>query len=54
MVVTLDDVVYLLDIPVTGRLTKEEEISYQQGIQLLEEELSFTEEDAMKEVKDHR
>jgi len=51
MIVTLDDVACLLDYPITGRLIEEEEISYEQGIQLLEEELRFMKEEAMDEVK---
>ena len=37
--------------PIIGRVVEGEEISYEQGIKLLEDELSFTEEDVLKEVK---
>jgi len=51
MTITLDDVACLLDIPITGRLIEEEELSHDQGIELLQEELGFTEAEAKAEVK---
>jgi len=51
MTITQDDVACFLHIPITRRLIEEDEESYEKGIQLLKDELSFAEEDAMKEVK---
>jgi hypothetical protein len=50
MIITLDDVACLLDIPIIGRLVVEADIEYENGIQLLQTELSFTVEEAQKEV----
>ena len=49
MVVTLDDVVCLLDISVIGRLNEERDLTYEHDIFLLQNELLFTLQDAMKE-----
>jgi len=51
IIVTLDDVECLLDIPIIGRLIEETELTHERGIELLENELLFTEENAMEEVK---
>jgi hypothetical protein len=51
MTVTLDDVACLLDISINERLIEEEEISHDQGIELLQEELCFIEVEATIEVK---
>jgi len=55
MTLTLNDVAYLLHIPITRRLIKEEEeeeeLSHEQGIQLMQDELCFTEEEAMDKVE---
>jgi len=50
MTVTLDDVACLLDIPIIGRLVAEADIEYEDGIQLLQNELGFTEDEDQKEV----
>jgi len=42
MTVTLDDVACLVDNPINGGLIEEEELSYERGIQLLEDKLLFT------------
>lgn len=52
MAVTLDDVAYLLDILIIGRLIEQEDLTYEYDIFLLENELGFTTHEAMKEVKD--
>jgi len=49
MSVTLDDVVCLLDIPITGRLNEERDLTYEHDIFLLQNELLFMLQDAMKE-----
>ncbi|RHN73338.1 hypothetical protein MtrunA17_Chr2g0297371 [Medicago truncatula] len=54
MAVTLDDVAYLLDILITSRLIEQEDQTYEYDIFLLENELGFTTQEAMKEVKDQR
>lgn len=46
MVVTLDGVACLLDISIIWRLIVEVDIEYEDGIQLLQIELGFTEEEA--------
>jgi len=51
MTVTLDDVACLLDIPITVRLIEEEELDHDKDIELLQEELYFTEAEAWAEVK---
>jgi len=51
---TLDDVVCLLDIPITKRLIEDKELSYERGLELLEDELGLTDEDVIKEVKNQR
>jgi len=48
MAVTLDNVACLLDIPIAGRLIQEDELSHEQGIELMENELLFTAEDAVE------
>jgi len=50
MTVTLDDATCLLDIPVIGRLIAKEDIEYEAGMELLQIELSFTEEEPQTEV----
>jgi len=52
MTVTLYDMVFLLDLPITGRLIEERDLAYEHGIFLLETELLFMSQDAMKECKD--
>jgi len=49
MTITLDDVACLLDIPVTRRIIEERDLTYEHCIFLLENELLFTLQDAMKE-----
>jgi len=52
MTITLDDVVCLLDIPITWRLIEEEEeLDHDHGIELLQDELFFTNADVRAEVK---
>jgi len=51
MTVTLDDVACFLHISITDRLIQEEDLSHERGIQLMQEELCFTEEDVMDEVE---
>ena len=53
MTVTLDDVVCLLNIPITERLIDEEELDHDQGIELLQDELCFTETKVRDEVSKH-
>jgi len=53
MTVTLDDVACLLHIPITGRLIEEDELSNDHNIELLQNELCFTEEDAVGQVVKH-
>jgi len=50
MTVTLDDVAYLLDIPIVGRLIVEEDIDYEVGTKLLLTKLGFTDAEAQSEV----
>jgi hypothetical protein len=50
MTVTLNDVASLLGIPIIRTLIKEEDLSYERDMQLLDDELHFTAEDAMLEV----
>jgi len=50
MTVSLDDVACLLDIPITRSLIEENELSYEHGLFMLENELGFTADEAMKEV----
>jgi len=53
MIVTLDDVACLLDIPVAGRLIQEDELSHDRGVELLENELLFTVEHVNKHCGAH-
>jgi len=53
MAVTLDDVACLLGIPISGRLIEEKDLSHEWGIQLMQEDLCFTEEEAIDEVVKH-
>jgi len=46
MAATLNDVTCLLDILIVWRLIVEADIEYEDGIQLLQTELGFTEEEA--------
>jgi len=50
MTITLDDVTCLLGIPITGRLLPNEELTREEGIQMMQVNLLFTEEAAAKEV----
>ncbi|RHN49885.1 putative protein-serine/threonine phosphatase [Medicago truncatula] len=50
MTVTLDDVACLLDIPIVGRLIEEDDLDHCVGVELLENQLLFTVEDAMEQV----
>ena len=51
MTITLDDVVCLIDIPITGRLLDDRELTREEGIQMLQNDLLFTAEAAAKEVR---
>ena len=53
MTVTLDDVACLLDIPIAGRLIEENELSHDRGVELLENQLLFTVEDAVDQVNNN-
>jgi len=53
MTVTLDDVACLLDIPIAGRLIEKDDLSHDRGVELMENELLFTVEDAMEQVDKH-
>ena len=50
MTVTLDDVVCLLDILILGRLIAEEDIHYEDGMELLQIDLGFTKAKSLSEV----
>jgi len=50
MTITLDDVACLLGIPITRRLLPDEELTREEGIQMMQVDLHFTEEAAAKEV----
>ena len=50
MTITLDDVACLLDIPVTGRLLPEKELTRDKGIEMMQVDLLFTTDAAAKEV----
>ena len=51
--ITLDDVKCLLEFPVAGRLIKDDELSHDRGVELLENDLLFTVEDAVEQVNKH-
>jgi len=53
MIVTIDDVTCLFDIPVAGRLIQEDALSNDRVIELLENELLFMVEDAVEQVNKH-
>jgi len=46
--VTLDDVPCPLGIPICGRFIEDDELSHEQGIELLHDEPCFIEEDVME------
>jgi len=48
--ITLDNVACLLGTPITGRLLPDEELTREEGIQMMQMDLLFTEEAAAKEV----
>jgi len=50
MNITLDDVVCLLGILITGRLLPDRELNREEGIKMMQVDLHFTEEAAAKEV----
>ena len=50
MTITLDDVACLLGIPISGRLLPDRELTRDEGIQMMQVDLLFTEEAAAKEV----
>jgi len=48
MTITQDDVACLRDIPIAGRFIEEDELSHDWGVELMENELLFTVEDAVE------
>jgi len=50
MIVTLDDVACLLGIPITEILIEEDDLDRDGGVELMENELLFTVEDAIEQV----
>jgi hypothetical protein len=50
MIVTLDDVACLLDIPVVRRLIAEEDLDYEEGTLLLQSELGLMAAEAISKV----
>jgi hypothetical protein len=50
MTITLDDVACLLGIPITGRLLPDRELTREEGLEMMQTDLLFTEEDAAKEL----
>ena len=42
MTITLDDVVCLLGIPITGRLLPDRELTHEQGLEMMQADLLFT------------
>jgi len=50
MTITLDDLACLLGIPITGRLLHDRELTREEGIQMMQDDLLFTAEVAAKEV----
>jgi len=53
MAVTLDDVACLLDILIARRLIEEDDLDHDRGVELMENELLFTVEDAMEQVNNN-
>lgn len=53
MTVTLDDVACLLDIPIAERIIEEDDLSHDQGIELMENELLFPVEEAVEQVNNN-
>jgi hypothetical protein len=53
MTVTLDDVACLLDIPIAGRLIKEDDLSHDQGVELMVNELLFPMQEAVEQVSNN-
>jgi hypothetical protein len=50
MTITLDDVACLLGILITGRLLHDRELTHDEGIQMMQDDLLFTADAAAKEV----
>jgi len=50
MTITLDDVACLLGILITGRLLPDRELTCEEGLEMMQADLLFTEEDAAKEL----
>jgi len=53
MTITLDDCACLLGIPITGRLLSHRELTREEGLEMMQADLLFTEEDAVKELTKH-
>ena len=50
MIITLDDVACLLGIPITRRLLPDRELTREEGLEMMQADLLFTEEDVAKEL----
>ena len=50
MTITLDDLAYLIGIPITGRILPDRELTREEGIEIMQVNLLFTTEAAGKEV----